>query len=61
MTSNTPTHAFAGQYCNGIWVFLPRLSQRLSMRGDELWQRIGPFPVFARVGIIKALRIPDCL
>src|SRR5438046_2356706 len=33
VASNTTAHAFAGQYCNSIGVFLLRLSQRLSMRG----------------------------
>src|SRR6266513_3820232 len=55
VASNTPTHAFAGQYCNGIGVFPLGLSQGSSMRGNELWQRIGPFPALSRVGIIKDL------
>src|SRR6266404_9314068 len=46
MTANTPAHAFADEDCGCMPILFSRLSQCLSMRGDQLWQAVGTFPLF---------------
>ena len=53
MTANTSAHAFADEDCRCMPILFSRLSQCLSMRGDQLWQAVGTFPLFSHVRIIE--------
>ena len=59
VTSNTSAHAFADQDCRGTAVFLAYLGQCLPMRGDELRQWVGAFPVLSHIGIIERLDVAN--
>src|SRR6266446_8170650 len=60
VTPDTSAHAFADQNdrCSRTG-FCQSFGQCLSMCGDQLWQRIGTFPVFAHIRIIERLDIAN--
>src|SRR5215469_6120174 len=58
MTSDPRPEAFSDQ--NG-WpaMFLPSLSQCLTMSRNELWQRIGTSPQLLHIGVIESCHRSD--
>src|SRR6266404_2269248 len=58
MASDASAHALANENGRNTW-WLSRRSERLSMRRDQLRQRIGPFPIFPHVIVIEDRHTPD--
>ena len=52
MASNSAAHAFTNEKRRFVLI-LPRRSKGLSMRGNQLWQRIRPLPTRPHVIVIE--------
>ena len=58
MAADAPAHALAGEHDRSV-MLNAKLSERRTMRGDELGQRVRPAPALQRVRVVERLDQAD--